>query len=80
MSGSGSTIIDAGEHLYRSACETGDLPGFLSRCSDASLRQLHGHLARRGEINGVPGNVWSHVLLESSRRFMIMNVDQGGAR
>ncbi len=38
--------------------------------SDRGLRELGGHLARKGKINGRAGAIWSRVLGEGFDRFM----------
>ena len=66
---------EVGEEVFDAACKSGDLRSYLARCSDANLRELLGWLARLGEINDVPGKVWSYAAAEGVRRFQ-----QGGAQ
>lgn len=38
--------------------------------SDAELRQLLGHLGRKGKITGTAGRIWGEALAEAALRFM----------
>lgn len=74
-----SNAIEApeiGEQVFNAACREGDLRAYLNRCSDDNLRELLAWLARQGEINDVPGEVWRHAAVVAVRRFQ----EQGGAR
>lgn len=67
--------METGEVIFQEICKTGDQRDAIAGQPDANLRELLGWLARLGEINGTPGQIWSYAAAEAVRRFQ-----QGGAK
>lgn len=56
-----------GENIYQTIkSEMLELPDL----ADDTLRELLGHLGRKGKIGGTAGRVWGEALAEAALRFM----------
>lgn len=62
--------MSKGRELYQWVCMQPDTLAAVASLSLADFRKLGGWLGRRGEINGIPGQVWSLCLADSFRRLM----------
>ena len=62
--------MSKGGELYQWVCKQPDTLAAVGSLSDGDFRQLGGWLARRGEINGIPGKVWQFCLVEAFRRLV----------
>jgi hypothetical protein len=69
-------MID-GRHIYETV-KAGMLE--LSALRDETLRELLGHLGRKGKITGTAGQIWSEALAEAALRFMRAKKSAAGKR
>ena len=62
--------MSKGQELFQWVCKQPDTLAAVTSLSLADFRKLGGWLARRGEINGIPGKVWQMCLVDAFRRLV----------
>ncbi len=68
--------MSKGQEVYQWVCKQPKAQAAIASLSLEDFRLLGGWLGRRGEINGVPGFVWSLCLVDSFRRLMDGKADR----
>ena len=62
--------MEPGEVIFQAVCKAGDQISAVADLPAADLRELNGYLARLGELNGVPGKVWSIAIYQAAQRWL----------